>query len=257
MVFNSLHFVWFFLVVYALYRWLPHRGQNWLLLAASYYFYAAWDYRFLALLAASTLVDYTCGLILGRLTDQRRRRLVLGLSIVTFGVYTLFWWYYINCELRDLGRAKRVSGLGDNPGVSTAAFVVGWLLGIFTLYIPTIWTIVTTTRRIQAGHRATHQGNVLNGWIAALLWIFTLGLGGIVFTQYELNKMWDRQPAAPSIRPGAGLTDAELERLAKLRELRESGALSDAEFDAEKARLLSGGGMPAAPTTSPPGATDD
>ena len=43
MVFNSLHFVWFFLVVYALYRVLPHRAQNWLLLAASYYFYAAWD----------------------------------------------------------------------------------------------------------------------------------------------------------------------------------------------------------------------
>ena len=81
MVFNSLGFVWFFLIVYALYRVLPHRGQNWLLLIASYYFYAAWDYRFVALLAASTLVDYTCGIVLGRLTDQRRRRLVLGLSI--------------------------------------------------------------------------------------------------------------------------------------------------------------------------------
>src|SRR5258706_16354707 len=89
MVFNSLHFAWFFLVVYAAYRMLPalvsvdkaHRGQNWLLLLASYYFYAAWDYRFVALLAASTLVDYSCGLLLGRLPDQRRRRLVLGLSI--------------------------------------------------------------------------------------------------------------------------------------------------------------------------------
>ena len=35
MVFNSLHFVWFFLAVYALYRVLPHRPQNWLLLVAS------------------------------------------------------------------------------------------------------------------------------------------------------------------------------------------------------------------------------
>ena len=64
MVFNSLHFVWFFVVVYSLYRVLPHRGQNWLLLVASYYFYAAWDWRFLGLLVASTLVDYTCGLAL-------------------------------------------------------------------------------------------------------------------------------------------------------------------------------------------------
>ncbi len=85
MVFNSLQFVWFFLAVYALYRACPPvfgverglRAQNWLLLVASYYFYAAWDYRFVALLAASTIVDYTCGNILGRLQDQRRRRLVL------------------------------------------------------------------------------------------------------------------------------------------------------------------------------------
>jgi hypothetical protein len=41
MVFTSLHFVGFFVVVYALYRALPHRGQNWLLLVASYSFYAA------------------------------------------------------------------------------------------------------------------------------------------------------------------------------------------------------------------------
>jgi hypothetical protein len=40
MVFNSLHFVAFFLIVYSLYRVLPHRAQNWLLLAGSYYFYA-------------------------------------------------------------------------------------------------------------------------------------------------------------------------------------------------------------------------
>ena len=65
MVFNSLHFIWFFVVVYAAYRVLPHRAQNWLLLVASYYFYAAWDWRFLGLLLGSTLVDYTCALALG------------------------------------------------------------------------------------------------------------------------------------------------------------------------------------------------
>jgi alginate O-acetyltransferase complex protein AlgI len=95
MVFNSLHFVWFFVVVYALYRVLPHRGQNWLLLIASYYFYAAWDYRFVALLAASTLVDYTCGLVLGRMTDQGRRRLVMWLSI-GFNLAMLGFFKYFN-----------------------------------------------------------------------------------------------------------------------------------------------------------------
>src|SRR3982751_809052 len=94
-VFNSLHFVWFFLVVYALYRVLPHRGQNWLLLVASYYFYAAWDYRFLGLLVASTLVDYTCGLALAAIRDQRRRRAVMWLSI-GFNLTLLGFFKYFN-----------------------------------------------------------------------------------------------------------------------------------------------------------------
>ncbi|HJR58817.1 MAG TPA: MBOAT family protein [Vicinamibacterales bacterium] len=94
MVFNSLHFVWFFIAVYALYRMLPHRGQNWLLLVASYYFYAAWDWRFLGLLAASTVVDYTAGRLLASSTSPRRRRayvtLSLGFNLTLLGFFKYF-----------------------------------------------------------------------------------------------------------------------------------------------------------------------
>jgi hypothetical protein len=169
---------------------------------------------------------------------------VLGLSIITLGIYVIFWWYYINRELRDLGRAKRVSGLGDNPGLSTAAYFFGG----FLFYIPTIWTIVTTTRRIQAAHRTTEQSDVLSGWLAAVIWIFTLGIGGLVFTQYELNKMWRGQPVAPPAHFG-GPADADLDRLSKLQDLRDSGALSNEEFEAEKARLIPSGSAES-PTTA-------
>src|SRR5215210_9361230 len=95
MVFNSLHFVWFFLAVYAVYRMLPHRGQNWLLLAASYYFYAAWDWRFLGLLAASTIVDFSCGLLLNRTAAKERRRLLLCASL-GFNLALLGFFKYFN-----------------------------------------------------------------------------------------------------------------------------------------------------------------
>src|SRR5260221_13100346 len=95
MVFNSLQFVWFFLIVYALYRVVTHRAQNLLLLVASYYFYAAWDYRFVALLAASTIVDYTCGRLLARLADERRRRQLMWLSI-GFNLSMLGFFKYFN-----------------------------------------------------------------------------------------------------------------------------------------------------------------
>jgi D-alanyl-lipoteichoic acid acyltransferase DltB (MBOAT superfamily) len=95
MVFNSLHFLWFFLVVYAAYRVLPHRAQNWLLLVASYYFYAAWDWRFLGLLIASTLVDFSCGLALGRADAPGRRRALLCLSL-GFNLTLLGFFKYFN-----------------------------------------------------------------------------------------------------------------------------------------------------------------
>jgi alginate O-acetyltransferase complex protein AlgI len=94
-VFNSLHFIWFFFVVYALYRLLPHRAQNWLLLVASYYFYAAWDWRFLGLLLASTLVDYTCALAMSNTTSAPRRRALLCLSI-GFNLTLLGFFKYFN-----------------------------------------------------------------------------------------------------------------------------------------------------------------
>ena len=95
MVFNSLHFVWFFVAVYVLYRLLPHRGQNWLLLAASYYFYAAWDWRFLSLLAASTVVDYTAARLLEASQDPRRRKLLLFVSL-GFNLTLLGFFKYFN-----------------------------------------------------------------------------------------------------------------------------------------------------------------
>jgi D-alanyl-lipoteichoic acid acyltransferase DltB (MBOAT superfamily) len=126
-VFNSLHFAWFFVVVYALYRVIPvvspvepaHRAQNWLLLVASYYFYAAWDYRFLALLAASTLVDYTCGLALGRMTDRPKRRLVM--------------WLSIGFNLSMLGFFKYFNFFADNLQAVFAA--MGWQLDFVTLRV--------------------------------------------------------------------------------------------------------------------------
>jgi alginate O-acetyltransferase complex protein AlgI len=102
MLFNSIHFVAFFLVLYALYRVLPHRGQNWLLLAGSYVFYASWDWRFLGLLAVSTLVAYACGLLLGRIEDGRRRRLVLaaglGVHLALLGFFKYFNFFAENLQ---------------------------------------------------------------------------------------------------------------------------------------------------------------
>ena len=70
MLFNSLEFLLFLPIVFTLY-WLVNRLatakgglaiQNLLLLVASYVFYGWWDWRFLSLIAFSTVVDWFVGL---------------------------------------------------------------------------------------------------------------------------------------------------------------------------------------------------
>ncbi|MCV3273782.1 MBOAT family O-acyltransferase [Roseobacter sinensis] len=91
MLFTELNFWVFFAVVAALYIMLPHRGQNRMLLVASYVFYGAWDWRFLSLILLSTVVDYLVGLAMAREPRDQRRRHLLGISLaVNLGMLGIF-----------------------------------------------------------------------------------------------------------------------------------------------------------------------
>jgi len=82
MLFNSLQFLLFFIVIYGLYVRLGHRGQNRLLLLASYVFYGSWNWKFLSLIFISTVLDYFCGIKIYESRDVRQRKKYLFLSIL-------------------------------------------------------------------------------------------------------------------------------------------------------------------------------
>ena len=76
MLFNSYSFWLFFAIVIVLYRLLPHKGQNRMLLVAGYIFYGAWNWKFLSLLWVTTIVDYVVALRIvaaGSLRIRQRR----------------------------------------------------------------------------------------------------------------------------------------------------------------------------------------
>jgi alginate O-acetyltransferase complex protein AlgI len=84
MLFNTPQYFVFFAIVLVVYYALALRAQNVFLLAASYFFYGSWDYRFLSLLLLSTVIDYTAGLAIhaaAQRGDRRRMRLALVLSV--------------------------------------------------------------------------------------------------------------------------------------------------------------------------------
>ncbi len=92
MLFNSLTFVVFFVVVLVLYQFpTPWKLRKGFLLLASYVFYAAWNPPLVLLLWLSTLIDWYCGKWLGRTADPMKRRLLLGASLVSnFGLLAYF-----------------------------------------------------------------------------------------------------------------------------------------------------------------------
>lgn len=95
MSFNS--FIFFIVVafVWAGYRRLgTRRTRAAFLLAASYLFYAYWDWRFTGLLAASTLVDFSVGRRLGRTDDLRIRKAWVSVSLaVNLGILGFFKYF--------------------------------------------------------------------------------------------------------------------------------------------------------------------
>jgi hypothetical protein len=119
---------------------------------------------------------------------------VVGLSLITLGIYYFFWWYYINREMRDLGRA-RGADLGQNPGNSVLAVTLGALI-----VVPAIVSMWRTCDRIQRTQEVAGVQRGANGPIIFIL-LLLIGPVGLWYAQSELNKAWEAQAggAPPSL----------------------------------------------------------
>lgn len=97
MFFNSIDFAIFLPIVFILYWFITKEklnAQNILLLVASYFFYACWDYRFLFLLIFSTLLDYYTGIKIHEAKSLKNKKFWLWLSVsVNLGFLGVFKYY--------------------------------------------------------------------------------------------------------------------------------------------------------------------
>lgn len=91
MIFNSIEFLFFLPVVLLAVRGTPARFRWAVLLIASYVFYMAWNPWYIALIIASTLVDYCVARAIPNAQSQRARRAWLATSItVNIGILAVF-----------------------------------------------------------------------------------------------------------------------------------------------------------------------
>ncbi len=115
---------------------------------------------------------------------------VIGLSLITLGIYGIFHYYYVNKELAELGKARGTTELGENPMMSVLAIVPG-----FILIVPPFVSIWNTWKRQQTARQMFGVQAGLDQVPGFLLHIF-IGVVGVFFLQQGQNALLEAQSRA-------------------------------------------------------------
>src|SRR4051795_9095732 len=119
------------------------------------------------------------------------------LPLITLGIYAIFWYYFINREMRDYGRANNTDELGDSPGMSVLAVTLGALI-----IVPAVISVINTFKRLQTAQRMAGIEPQANGWLAVVMALLISPVF-YAYEQSELNKVWRNMPAPGTPAPPA------------------------------------------------------
>jgi len=100
MLFNSLQFVYFFIIVTSLYFILPHKFRWALLLMSSCYFYMAYIPVYILILGFTIVIDYFAGIYLEEKKGKSRKLFLILSLVANIGILCIFKYYnFINENL--------------------------------------------------------------------------------------------------------------------------------------------------------------
>jgi Domain of unknown function (DUF4234) len=123
------------------------------------------------------------------------------LTFVTLGIYGIYWWYKVNEEMVNLGRARGTTELGDNATTSLLALIPGGFI-----IVPPFVSFWNGSIRAQNAQRVAGipEVGMLNNVLAFILMII-FSPAGIWYLQSELNKVWanETEGGAEALTAGA------------------------------------------------------
>ena len=104
MLFNSFDFLLFLPIVFLLYWFVfkTRKIQNLFLVAASYVFYGWWDWRFLFLIAITSICSYASGILLERYEGRRKWQWMVSFANITLNLLILGVFKYYNFFMESL-----------------------------------------------------------------------------------------------------------------------------------------------------------
>lgn len=112
---------------------------------------------------------------------------IIGLSLITLGIYYIVWYYKVNKEMAEMGRARGTDELGTSPGTSVIAITLGALV-----IVPAFFSIYKTCARLQAAERLTGTPAGMEPGLLFLLFVLIGPVGQYIF-QSNLNKVLTQQ----------------------------------------------------------------
>lgn len=153
MVFNSIEFLLFLPVVFMLYWGLFRsvKARNILIIAASYVFYGWWNYRFLLLIAFTTVCSFVSGLLLELLRGKRKVSLIVLWGNVALNLGILGLFKYFNFFTSSL--AALMAPLGIELDVITLDLVLPVGISFYTFQALS-YSIDVYRGRVAATHDA-------------------------------------------------------------------------------------------------------
>jgi len=129
-------------------------------------------------------------MIEGRAYLQRNPLGVLGLSVVTLGIYFFYWYYKINEELRTFEHDDTIS-----PTRSLMAMIFGWLI-----IVPPFIAMYNTAKHVRGIEDRTAIQPVLEpALVIVIMLLVTVGTG--LYLQEHLNRIWEREAAVGPAPP--------------------------------------------------------
>jgi len=100
LIFNSVQFVLFFIIITCLYFIINHKNRWLLLLAASCYFYMAFVPVYILILGFTIVIDYVAGILIENSTGKKKKYYLLFSLIANIGVLFVFKYYnFFNVNL--------------------------------------------------------------------------------------------------------------------------------------------------------------
>jgi len=122
---------------------------------------------------------------------------IIGLAIITLGIYSLVWYYKVNKEMAELGRERNNPALGTSPGTSLLAIT----LGAFVI-VPAFVSAYNTCKRLSAMEAESGVPEGMHPALLFLLYLCVSPVGAWIF-QNNMNGALKAQAGAAVTAPAA------------------------------------------------------